>query len=63
MPLLKNALQCIQVGIEDYESGKAERSGSSVRNIHAGLLLLLKERLRRLSPSGSNDCLLMESRR
>jgi predicted RNA-binding Zn-ribbon protein involved in translation (DUF1610 family) len=59
MDLITNAVESIQVGVEDYQSGTRPRLLSAVRNIHAGILLLYKEALRRESPKGSNDVLLM----
>jgi hypothetical protein len=59
--LLDNAIGSIKVGVEDAQSGKHERLLSAVRNIHAGILLLYKEALRRLSPPGSNEVLLKET--
>src|SRR6266542_316095 len=58
MHLLKNAIESIQVGIEDYDVGTPARLRSCVRSIHAGILLLFKERLRQLSPPGSNELLI-----
>ena len=57
MSILKNAVDSIKIGMEDYELGKKkpERFLSSVRNLHAGILLFYKEKLRRLSPPNSND--------
>jgi hypothetical protein len=37
MSILKNAIDSIQVGIEDYENSDDRRSVSSVRNISAGI--------------------------
>jgi hypothetical protein len=59
MELLDNAIESIQVGVEDYQSGTRPRLLSAVRNIHAGILLLYKEALRRMSPAGSNEALMM----
>jgi hypothetical protein len=59
MDLLTNAIESIQVGVEDYEAGTRPRLLSAVRNIHAGILLLYKEALRRRSPKDSNDVLIM----
>jgi hypothetical protein len=59
MELLDNAIESIQVGVEDYQTGTRPRLLSAVRNIHAGILLLYKEALRRRSPAGSNDSLMM----
>lgn len=59
MNLLTNAVESIQVGVEDYQSGARPRLLSAVRNIHAGILLLYKEALRRESPNDSKDVLMM----
>jgi uncharacterized protein (DUF983 family) len=59
MDLLDNAIESIQVGVEDFNSGTRLRLLSAVRNIHAGILLLYKEALRRMSPAGTNDVLMM----
>ena len=56
--LLKNAIDSIQIGLEDYKSSDKRRVISATRNLYAGVLLLCKEVLRRLSPSGSNDVLI-----
>ena len=58
MDLLTNALDSIRLGIEDYRANTPARLLSSVRNIHAGILLLYKESLRRLSPPNSSDALI-----
>lgn len=57
MKLLANAVESIAVRLADYKSGTRARLRSAVRNLHAGILLLFKEKLRRLSPPGSNDVL------
>jgi hypothetical protein len=59
MDLLTNATESIQVGVEDYLLGTRPRLLSAVRNIHAGILLLFKEALRRESPKDTNDVLMM----
>lgn len=59
MDLLTNAIQSIQSGVEDYQDGSPARLLSAVRNIHAGILLLFKEALRRESPTETNDVLMM----
>src|SRR5258708_35911496 len=59
MDLLTNAIESIQVGVEDYQAGSRPRLLSAVRNIHAGILLLSKEALRRESPKSSNEVLMM----
>lgn len=58
MSLLNNAIDSIQVGVEDYLTNDSKRYLSAVRNICAGILLLYKEKLRRLSPSDSKDVLI-----
>jgi hypothetical protein len=57
MDLLTNATTSIKLGVEDYLTGNSDRMLSAVRNIHAGVLLLYKEALRRRSPENSNDLL------
>jgi hypothetical protein len=59
MDLLTNAIDSIQVGVEDYQLGTRPRLLSAVRNIHAGILLLFKEALREVSPPDSNNALMM----
>jgi len=59
MDLLTNAIESIQVGVKDYETGTPSRLLSAVRNIHAGILLLYKEALRRESPNDTNNVLMM----
>ncbi len=59
-PLLANAISSIEVGVEDYKLNEPRRAASAVRNLYAGVLLLLKEKLRRDSPAGSNDALIYE---
>jgi hypothetical protein len=58
MSLLANAKTSIQLGLADFNSGDDKKLISAVRNFHAGVLLLLKEKLRRLSPTGSNEVLI-----
>jgi len=50
--LFKNAVGAIQVGVEDFNEGSPYRLASAIRSLTAGLLLLCKEKLRRLSPQG-----------
>lgn len=57
MDLLTNAVEAIQVGVEDFGIGTRPRLLSAVRSIHAGILLLYKESLRRHSPKNSNEAL------
>ena len=56
--LLTNAVQSIQIGMEDTASPDPRRVLSAVRNIYAGILLLLKEELLRRSPPDSNGLLI-----
>lgn len=48
--LFDNAIQSIQLGIEDYEHNDPKRALSAVRNFYAGTLLLAKEVLVRAAP-------------
>ena len=59
--ILKNAIASIQLGVEDFQSGDERRSLSAVRNLTAGVLLLFKEKLRQLSPAGSDEVLLKKN--
>ncbi len=61
MKILENAVDAIEIGLEDYKSEDARRSKSAIRNIFAGMLLLFKEKLRRMSPEGSDDVLIKQS--
>ena len=56
--ILSNALVSIQLGVEDYQSADTRRTISSIRNITAGMLLLFKEKLRRMSPADSDEALI-----
>jgi hypothetical protein len=58
MTLLENAGNSVRLGLEDFDSEDDDRLLSAARNLHAGVLLLYKEKLRRLSPEGSNEVLL-----
>ena len=58
--ILDNAIQSIQVGVEDYKSSIPRRTLSAIRNISAGILLLYKEKLRSLSPKDSNEALIKQ---
>jgi hypothetical protein len=55
--LLQNAISSLRIGLTDYQSTEDGRLQSAVRNLYAGLLLLFKEKLRILSPQGSNEAL------
>ena len=56
--ILDNAVQSIQIGIEDSRSDDPRRLLSALRNVQAGILLLCKEHLRQLSPPDSEEILL-----
>lgn len=59
--ILKNAIASIQIGVEDFLSGDERRGLSAARNLTAGILLLFKEKLRRLSPPGSGEVLIKKT--
>ncbi|WP_433704452.1 hypothetical protein [Paraburkholderia sacchari] len=59
--ILKNAVQSIQIGIEDFQSTDQRRVLSATRNIMAGVLLLFKEKLRLLSPKDSDESLIKQN--
>ncbi|MDF1659628.1 MAG: hypothetical protein P1U58_18565 [Verrucomicrobiales bacterium] len=59
--LLENAANSIRLGLEDFDTDEDDRLLSAARNLHAGLLLLYKEKLRRLSPTGSDEVLLKQN--
>lgn len=61
MSILQNAIDSIQIGIEDYEAGDTRRNVSALRNISAGTLLLYKEKLCRLSPSHDKELLIRQN--
>ena len=58
--LLTNAAWSIRVGVEDYLSPDSRANSSGARNVTAGVLLLFKEKLRQLSPQGSDEVLLKQ---
>jgi DNA-directed RNA polymerase subunit M/transcription elongation factor TFIIS len=56
--LFDNAIQSIQLGVEDFQSNDPRRPISAVRNFYAGVLLLAKEVLVRAAPEADpNDVL------
>lgn len=59
--ILKNAVQSVQIGVEDYLSDDPRRALSAVRNISAGIILLFKEKLRILSPPDSEEALIKQA--
>lgn len=52
--LFDNAVQSLQLGIEDYQANDPRRALSAVRNFYAGTLLLAKEVLVRNAPEGAD---------
>jgi hypothetical protein len=60
MSILKNAVDSIILGIEDYQSSDPRRLLSATRNIVAGILLLYKHKLASLSPLGSDEVLIKQ---
>jgi hypothetical protein len=61
MSIIQNAIDSIQVGIEDYQTDDDRRSVSAVRNIAAGILLLYKEKLCQLSPDDNKELLIKQN--
>ena len=58
--LLANAVDSLKIGVEDFRSTDPGRALSSVRNMSAGVLLLMKEKLRQMSPAGTDEVLLKQ---
>lgn len=49
MSILQNAIDSMEIGLEDYKDSDPRRLASSVRNFYAGILLLFKHKLSLLS--------------
>lgn len=60
MNILNNAVEAIQIGLEDFKSSDQRRAHSALRNIFAGMLLLFKEKLSRMSPPDSDEVLIKQ---
>lgn len=60
MSILKNAIDSIAIGLEDYSSTDQRRVISCTRNIFAGILLLFKHKLSTLSPPESDEALIKQ---
>ncbi len=58
MSILKNAIDSIAVGLEDYSSSDQRRIISCTRNVFAGILLLFKHKLSILSTPNSDEALI-----
>lgn len=56
--LLENAIDSIQLGIEDYQANNPKRAISAARNYFAGVLLLAKAALVAAAPDADPDILL-----
>jgi hypothetical protein len=56
--LYENAIEAIQLGVEDYVANDPRRSSSAVRNFYSGTLLLAKEALRRAAPNADPNIVL-----
>lgn len=54
MTIYKNAIESIQIGVEDFGADDPRRILSAVRNLQAGTILLCKEKLARMSPDGES---------
>lgn len=54
MTIFSNAIESIQIGVEDFGSSDTRRILSAVRNLQAGTILLCKEKLARISPDGES---------
>ena len=63
MSLLKNAIDSIALGVEDFHNTDSRRLLSATRNLFAGILLLFKHRLAELSPAGSGEVLIKRQAR
>lgn len=60
MSILQNAIDSINIGLEDYVSTDPRRLISATRNLFAGILLLFKYKLVLLSPPESDEVLIKE---
>lgn len=57
MSIFQNAIDSIELGIEDYQINTPERLMSAVRNFYAGILLLFKAKLSELSLNSDESLL------
>jgi hypothetical protein len=58
MSMMENAITSIELGVEDFVNDDPRRLTSAMRNVVAGLLLLLKCVLHERSPAGSDGALI-----
>jgi hypothetical protein len=56
--LFKNAIESLQLGIEDYQANDPKRALSAVRNFYAGTLLRAKEVLVRAAPKADQKAVI-----
>lgn len=61
MSMMKNAVDSIWIGMEDFHDDDPRRALSAIRNFYAGILLLFKCKLQELSPEGSQEALLKKN--
>lgn len=61
MSIYDNAIGSIKVGVEDYNMSSHSRQLSAVRSVTAGILLLYKEKLARLSPPHDKEALIKKT--
>jgi hypothetical protein len=61
MSMMKNAVDSIWIGMEDFHDDDPRRAVSAIRNFYAGILLLFKCKLQELSPEGSGEVLLKKN--
>lgn len=60
MSLIENAIDSIQIGVEDFSTDNERRYVSAVRNLTAGILLLYKHKLCELSPEYDKELLIKQ---
>ena len=60
MSILKNAVDSIAIGLEDFESSDQRRIVSCTRNLFAGILLLFKHKLSMMSTPESDEALIKQ---
>lgn len=60
MSILQNAIDSIELGVEDYNTNQPKRLLSAVRNFYAGILLLFKHKLSSLSQNDDEALLKQE---
>jgi DNA-directed RNA polymerase subunit M/transcription elongation factor TFIIS len=60
MSILNNAIDSINLGLEDFESSDKRRLISCTRNIFSGIILLFKYKLSILSPENSDEVLIKQ---